>query len=115
MNIVDPPASAGGSAPSTTDILARASNQTLTGTAATDNFVFSANFGKDTITNFAPGADSITLDHTAFSGDVNALLAATQDDGNGNTVITVDANDTITLQHVLKTQLAAHASDFHFI
>ena len=77
--------------------------------------MFDANFGHDTITNYAPGTDSITLDHTAFSGNVNALLAAAQDDGNGNVVITVDANDSITLQHVLKTQLAAHASDFHFI
>jgi hypothetical protein len=107
VNIVDPPA--------TTDILASSANQTLTGTVGADNFVFSVNFGKDTITNYAPGTDSITLDHTAFSGDVNALLAATADDGNGNVVITLDANDTITLQHVLKAQLASHTSDFHFV
>jgi VCBS repeat-containing protein len=109
VTVVDPPA------PASTNIVASSANQTLTGTAGADNFVFTANFGKDTITNYAPGTDSITLDHTAFSGNVNALLAAAQDDGNGNTVITVDANDTITLQHVLKQQLAAHTSDFHFI
>ena len=34
------------------------------------------------------------------------------DDGHGNTVITLNATDTITLQHVLKAQLSA--SDFHF-
>jgi len=107
--VVDPPA------PASTNIVAGAPNQTLTGTNAADNFVFNANLGHDTITNYAPGTDSITLDRTAFSGNVNALLAAAQDDGNGNVVLTVDANDSITLQHVLKTQLAAHASDFHFI
>jgi len=39
-------------------------------------------------------------------------LAATHDDGHGNTVVDVDVQNTITLAGVLKAQL--HASDFHF-
>jgi hypothetical protein len=33
------------------------------------------------------------------------------DDGHGNTVIAIDAQDTVTLNGVIKAQL--HASDFH--
>jgi hypothetical protein len=43
---------------------------------------------------------------------VQTAVNATQDDGHGNTVITLDAHDTITLSGVVKAQL--HASDFHF-
>jgi hypothetical protein len=47
--------------------------------------------------------------------NVQALLAATQDDGHGNVVVTADAHDSITLQHVTVAQLQAHHSDFHII
>jgi hypothetical protein len=45
--------------------------------------------------------------------NAQAALNATQDDGHGNTVVTLDASDAITLSGVLKAQL--HASDFHFV
>ena len=45
--------------------------------------------------------------------NAQAALNATADDGHGNTVITLDAHDTITLNGVLKAQL--HANDFHFV
>jgi serralysin len=54
----------------------------------------------------------IQINHSVFA-NVQALLAATQDDGYGNVVITADAHDTITLQNVTMAQLQAHQSDFH--
>ena len=85
-------------------------NQTMTGTGGSDTFVFTANFGNDTITNYAPGKDVIQLDHTIFATAMAALTAA-QDDGHGNVVIMDTAHDTITLKNVTTAQL--HQSDFH--
>jgi hypothetical protein len=42
-----------------------------------------------------------------------AVLDAVQDDGHGNTVITLDAHDVITLSGVAKAQLSL--SDFHTV
>ncbi len=78
-----------------------------------DTFVFAANFGHETITNFHPETDVIEIDHAVFA-DFQALLAATQDDGNGNAVITADPNDTITIKNVTVAQLVQHQGDFHF-
>jgi hypothetical protein len=46
--------------------------------------------------------------------DFQALLAAAQDDGQGNAVITADPHDTITIKNVTVAQLIAHQGDFHF-
>jgi hypothetical protein len=89
-------------------------NQSLTGTGNNDSFVFTPGFGHDTITNFQPTTDVLQIDHSVFA-NVQALLAATQDDGHGNVVVTADAHDSITLQHVTVAQLQAHHSDFHII
>jgi hypothetical protein len=48
-----------------------------------------------------------------FSNHPADVLAATHDDGSGNTVITIDAHNSITLHNVQKAQLSA--SDFHFV
>jgi len=97
------------------DTLASTSaNDYMTGGAGADNFTFSPSFGEDTIADYAAGTDSITFDHTIFT-DAAAVLAATHDDGNGNTVITVDANNSVTLHNTTQAQLAAHQSDFHFV
>jgi VCBS repeat-containing protein len=88
--------------------------QTAASPAATgDAFVFAANFGNVTLTNFDPATDVIEIDHTVFA-DFQALLAATQDDGNGNSVITADPHDTITIKNVTVAQLIQHQGDFHF-
>ena len=89
-------------------------NQSLTGTGNNDSFVFTPGFGHDTITNFQPTTDVLQIDHSVFA-NVQALLAATQDDGHGNVVITADAHDSIMLQHVTVAQLQVHQSDFHII
>ena len=96
--------------PNDTTVAATSANQSLTD----DSFVFSPGFGHDKITNFQPTTDVLQIDHSVFA-NVQALLAATQDDGHGNVVITADAHDSITLQHVTVAQLQAHQSDFHII
>jgi FecR protein/Bacterial Ig-like domain len=78
-----------------------------------DAFVFAANFGHETITNFHPDTDVIEIDHAVFA-DLHALLAATHDDGNGNAVITANPHDTITVKNVTVAQLVQHQGDFHF-
>jgi RTX calcium-binding nonapeptide repeat (4 copies) len=83
-----------------------------TGTTG-DTFVFAANFGHETISNFHPDTDVIAIDHTVFA-DFQALLAAAHDDGHGNAVIAANPNETITVKNVTVAQLAQHQSDFHF-
>ena len=100
-----------GPAPST--IVANAPNQTLTGSSASDTFVFNfIDVGHNTVTNFHPDTDTLQFSGTIFA-NAQAALNATQDDGHGNTVVALDAHDTITLTAVLKAQL--HTADFHFV
>ncbi len=94
-------------------IVASAPNQTLTGNAASDTFVFNfANVGQATVTDFHTETDTLQFNSQLFA-NIQAALNATHDDGHGNTVVALDAHDTITLSGVLKAQL--HASDFHFV
>jgi hypothetical protein len=121
VNIVDPPAPAGpgpvimndpGPAASQT-VVASSPNQTLTGTGSSDNFVFNfAGVGKDAVTNFHPTTDTLQFSSSIFA-NAQAALNATQDDGHGNTVVALDAHDSITLTGVLKAQL--HVADFHVV
>jgi hypothetical protein len=106
--IVDPPIAKAGAT-----FTADATNQTLTGTGSGDTFVFNfASIGQDTVANFH--ADSGVLQFKApIFANAQAVLDATRDDGHGNTVITVDAHDSITLTDVTKTQL--HLTDFHIV
>ena len=85
----------------------------LTGGANNDTFVFSAaGFGHDHITDFTSSADIVELSSTIFT-DAQAAYDATVDDTFGNTVITVDASNSITLDGVVKAQLAL--TDFHIV
>jgi Ca2+-binding RTX toxin-like protein len=122
VNIVDPPAANTqvgpvvvhdpGPAASNT-IVASAPNQTLTGGGVSDTFVFNfAGVGKDTVTDFHAAADALQFSSSIFA-NAQAALNATQDDGHGNTVVAIDAQDTITLTAVLKAQL--HVADFHVV
>ena len=94
-------------------IVATAPNQTLTGVAASDTFVFNfAGVGHATVADFHPDLDTLQFKSPIFA---NALAAfnATHDDGHGNSVIAIHGQDTITLSGVLKAQL--HAADFHVV
>ena len=88
-------------------------NDLLIAGSGNDTFVFQANFGHDTISNFKVDTDVIAIDHSVVA-DFQALLAAAHDDGHGNSVIAPDANHSITVQNVTVAQLVQHQGDFHF-
>ena len=85
-------------------------NDSLKGGGGNDTFVFSANFGHDTIEDFHTGVDVIEIDHTLFA-DFDALIAHTT--AGADAVIVLDPNNSITLTGVLKSALSQ--SDFHFV
>ena len=92
-----------------------AGNDRLTGAGGNDTYIFLPGFGKDTITDFAAGPNSgrhdlIVFDDTIFA-DFDALAAASAQVG-ANTVITVDADNSITLANVNIGSL--HHDDFAF-
>jgi len=89
-------------------------NAILSGTAASDTFVFNAHFGNDTVTGFQPGVDQVDLDHTLFAS-VADLLPPTADNAAGNVVVTIGADQSITFDSVSKLVLQQHASDFHLV
>ena len=88
-------------------------NDALTGTAASDTFVFAPNFGNDTVNNYTPGQDVIAIDHTVFATASAAVAAATG--VAGNAVIHVDANDSITFTGISVATLSQHQNDFHIV
>lgn len=96
-------------------ISSSAGNDVLTGNGGNDLFVFGANSGNDTITDFSNtggAADKIDLTgyHLQLSDITNILSNAVET--NGNTVLQLDTNDSITLLGVHKADI--HSSDFHF-
>jgi serralysin len=64
--------------------------------------------------NGDPMTDTLHINQSVVA-NVNALLAATHDDPQGDAVITEAAQDTVKIQHVTTAQLLAHQSDFHFV
>ena len=84
-------------------------NDTLFGGDGSDTFVFAANPGKDIVADFHSGEDLIEIATSLFA-DFNALFANAVS-GPTDTVITVDAANSITLKNVASIQ----ASDFHFV
>ena len=89
-------------------------HDTLTGSGASDVFVFKPGFGKDTITDFAVGAgsaDVIQFGTDVFSSYASVIAAASQ--VGADTLITVDTNNTLTLKNVVVSSL--HADDFAFV
>lgn len=95
-------------------LLGKAGNDSLTGGTNNDVFVFGVAFGKDTITDFVVGSgtdDVIEFDDEVFT-DLTAVLAAASQVG-ADTLISYDANNTITLKNVTMANL--HADDFRFV
>lgn len=91
-----------------------AGNDSLTGLAGSDTFVFLAGFGKDTIQDFTAGAgsdDIIAFGNDVFADFASVLAAASQ--VGSDTLITVNANNTLTLKNVTMANL--HADDFSFL
>jgi len=91
--------------------LAGGPGDTLTGGSSADTFMFAPSFGKETINNFNAAQDVIDLPQNLFANF--AAVAADMHFSGANTVITLDANDAITLSHVAIWNL--HAQNFHFV
>jgi Ca2+-binding RTX toxin-like protein len=89
-----------------------AGNDTLKGLGGADTFVFHANFGNDTVTDFTAGTDVLQFDHDLFA-DVASVLTHTTD-VSGHAVIAYDANNTVTLNVNLAT-LTTHQTDIHIV
>ena len=92
-------------------------NDTLTGGASSDTFVFKgatpgSATGNDTITDFNVFQDTLQLDHSVFGNSIANILASAQTDVNGNTTIhgagADAANSTITLNHVTIADITQH-------
>jgi Ca2+-binding RTX toxin-like protein len=89
-------------------------NDTLSGGLDNDSFVFASGFGRDVITDFSAGAaigDVLDLSLGSQFDTFAEVMARTTQVG-ANAVITIDANNTITLQNLQMNTLVAN--DFRF-
>jgi Ca2+-binding RTX toxin-like protein len=83
----------------------------LTGGAGADTFSFPNAMGHDEVTNFATARDTLAFNSSLFANFSAAMATASQ--VGANTVFTIDANDTVTLDNVAKTSLTAANFQFH--
>jgi serralysin len=94
-------------------LFASSGNDYLRGDAGVDFFIFAANFGRSLIIDLVAGP--VNHDIIQFNGgvftDFAGVLAHAVENG-GNTTITSDAGDTLTLANVLRASLVA--DDFRF-
>jgi hypothetical protein len=100
--------------PPTITIAPSSGNAVLSGSAASDTFVFGPHFGNDTIVNFQLGTDQVNVDHTLFAS-LSDILFHTANDANGNAVTTVTTDQSITIQDASKQLLQQHLTDFHLV
>jgi Ca2+-binding RTX toxin-like protein len=83
---------------------------TLTGGAGADTFAFPNVMGHDSVANFGVAKDVLQFNMTLFANFASAMAAASQ--SGANKVFTIDADDSVTLYNVNKSDLTA--SNFHF-
>jgi hypothetical protein len=67
--------------------------------------------GRDEVTNFGTANDTLQFNASLFANFAAAMADASQ--SGANTVFTIDANDTVTLDNVTKASFTAN--DFRFI
>ena len=103
-------ASAQATVTGTGDTVGLSGSSSVTMSGGSNAFDFGTAFGKDVIGGFA-STDSIQFSATDFAS-WSALQSHMSQSG-ANTVITLDANDTVTLTNVTKTSLTA--SQFKFV
>jgi Ca2+-binding RTX toxin-like protein len=89
------------------DVLIGRPNDTLTGGAGADTFVFNQNFGKETITDYNVNHDVLAFDHSLFSNDTASQVLSQTHDSEAGAVIEVDQGHTVTLTGVTVEQLQA--------
>jgi VCBS repeat-containing protein len=77
----------------------------LTGGAGPDTFVFPNGMGHDVVTNFNTAKDALEFSPSLFASFSAAMATASQ--VGANTVLTIDANDAVTLDNVSRSTLSA--------
>jgi hypothetical protein len=93
-----------------TDTLNLSGTSTVTANGGSDAFVFGATIGKEVVNGFA-STDTIQFSASDFA-NWSALQNHMTQSG-ANTVITFDANDTVTLTNVTGSNLTS--SEFKFV
>jgi Ca2+-binding RTX toxin-like protein len=86
------------------------------GTGNQDQFVFAAHSNHDTIMNFTPGQDHIDLSAVVTTSDVSSWFSqhvAASPTNAADTLVTIDAADTIVLHNVLASSLSANDFILH--
>jgi hypothetical protein len=91
-------------------LVASAANSTLFGNPGNTTFAIGPGAGQDKIYNFATSQDTLQFNHALFANFAAAMTNATQ--VGANTVFAIDANDSVTLENVNRSSLAA--SNFRF-
>jgi ELWxxDGT repeat protein len=92
-------------------LVASTASATLFGNPGNTTFAIGPSAGQDKIYNFATGQDTLQFNHALFVNFAAAMTNATQ--VGANTVFAIDANDSVTLEKVNKSSLAA--SNFSFV
>jgi tryptophan-rich protein len=87
-------------------LISTAANEVMFGNGGNNTFVFTGNFGKDTIADFHPDTDVLQFSRSAFTDVADALAHAAQV-GNDVTV-TVDAEHSVTLTSTVLSHLNPH-------
>jgi VCBS repeat-containing protein len=93
---------------STVTLAGTTGKDVMFGTGHQDQFVFAANSGHDTIVNFTSGTDHIDLSTVVTASDSQTWLDQHATTSGLDTLITINASDTILLKGVAHVQ----ASDF---
>jgi len=96
------------------DLLVGGPGDVLTGGRGRDTFVFSENFGANTITDFGKGHDTIELDKSQFH-NFAAVVANAASDGHEGTLISDPSHSGNTVDLFGVNIASLHASDFFFV
>jgi hypothetical protein len=91
-------------------LIVSATNQTVFSTPGNTTIFIGPGAGHDTIANFQTSQDYLQFDPTVFANYSTAMSHAQQ--VQADTVFTIDANDSVTLQNVALSSLSAF--NFHF-
>jgi len=94
-------------------IFAWSGDDTLTGSAGADEFVFSQPIGKDLVHSFDASADKMDLIGYAGVSSFADVQAHMADDTSGNAVITLASGQSITLEGVSASSLTAANFEFN--
>ncbi|MFL6726999.1 MAG: VCBS domain-containing protein [Sphingomicrobium sp.] len=96
-----------------TPIFAWSGDDTLSGSADADTFVFSQPIGADTVRGFDASHDIVNLIGYSGIGSFADVQAHTADDANGNAVITLADGQSITLDGISASLLTAANFEFN--